>query len=65
MQALYEAILNEKYDKANFRKRILSMGLLKDLNEMQTDVPHRPARLFSFDKVAYKRLTAEGFNFDL
>jgi 8-oxo-dGTP diphosphatase len=65
MQALYEAILDEKFDKANFRKRILSMGLLKDLNELQSDVPHRPGRLFSFDEDAYKRLLAKGFSFGL
>lgn len=65
MQALYEAIFNTKYDKANFRKRILSMGFLKDLKEMQTDVPHRPARLFSFDMEAYETLLAEGTTFGL
>lgn len=65
MQALYEAILNEKFDKANFRKRILSMGLLKDTQRMQTDVPHRPARLFTFDKAAYESLLKKGFNFEL
>lgn len=65
MQLLYEAILGEKYDKANFRKRILSMGLLKDLKEMQTDVPHRPARLFSFDEQKYIDLKSKGFSFGL
>lgn len=65
MQALYEAILGERYDKANFRKRILSMGLLNDLNELQTDVPHRPGRLFSFDEEKYKILISKGFSFGL
>ena len=65
MQALYEAIFNTKYDKANFRKRILSMGFLKDLKEMQTDVPHRPARLYSFDLEAYERLLSKGVTFEL
>lgn len=65
MQALYEAILGERYDKANFRKRILSMGLLKDLNELQTDVPHRPGRLFSFDEGKYEVLISKGFSFGL
>lgn len=64
MQALYENILNEKFDKANFRKRILSMGLLKDTKRMQSDVPHRPARLFTFDKEAYQNLLKKGTNFE-
>lgn len=65
MQSLYEAILNEEFDKANFRKRILSMGLLKDTKKMQSDVPHRPARLYSFDQPAYEKLLTKGFNFEL
>jgi len=65
LQALYEAILNERYDKANFRKRILSMNLLYALKENQKDVPHRPARLYSFDKKRYDELRAKGFSFEL
>ncbi len=65
MQSLYEAILGERYDKANFRKRILSMGFLKDLNELQQDVPHRPGRLFSFDEEKYQHLKSKGFSFGL
>lgn len=65
LQALYEAMLDECYDKANFRKRILSMNLLKSLEENQKDVPHRPARLYSFDKKRYDELRAKGFSFEL
>lgn len=65
MQNLYEALLNTKFDKANFRKKILSMNLLKDSNKMQTAVSHRPARLFSFDKKAYKSLLEKGYSFEL
>jgi len=65
MQLLYEAILNTRFDKANFRKRILSMNLLKDSKKTQTAVSHRPAKLFSFDKMAYKELIEKGFNFEL
>ncbi len=65
LQALYEALLNEVYDKANFRKRILAMNLLINLKESQKDVPHRPARLYSFDKKRYDELIAKGFSFEL
>ncbi len=65
LQALYEAILSESYDKANFRKRILAMNLLINLKENQKDVPHRPARLYSFDKKRYDELIAKGFSFEL
>ena len=36
LQKLYEAILNTRLDKRNFRKKILSMNILIDLNEFQT-----------------------------
>jgi 8-oxo-dGTP diphosphatase len=65
LQALYEALLNETYDKANFRKRILSMNLLISLKENQKDVPHRPARLYKFDKQRYDELISKGFSFEL
>jgi 8-oxo-dGTP diphosphatase len=63
LQELYEAILDEKYDKANFRKRIVSQDLLIDLKEMQKGVPHRPARLYSFDPEKYELLKKKGFSF--
>src|SRR5690606_6714758 len=65
LQHLYEAILEVDLDKRNFRKKILSMNLLKDLKEMQEGVAHRPARLFSFDQDKYVRLEAEGYNFEI
>ncbi len=65
LQHLYEAILETSLDKRNFRKKILSMNLLLDLNEMQEGVPHRPARLYQFDKNKYELFLAEGYVFDL
>lgn len=65
LQRLYEALLNEKYDKANFRKRIVSMNMLISLKENQKDVPHRPGRLYSFDKERYDQLKSKGFSFEL
>ena len=65
LQHLYEAILRTKLDKRNFRKKILSMNLLIDLDEMQEGVPHRPAKLYQFDKERYFKFEAEGFSFEL
>lgn len=65
LQKLYEALLDEKLDKANFRKRILSMNMLSTLKEIQKDVPHRPGRLYSFDKDRYDQLKSKGFSFEL
>ena len=65
LQHLYEAILETELDKRNFRKKILSMDLLIDLDETQEGVAHRPAKLYKFDKERYKELEASGFNFEL
>jgi 8-oxo-dGTP diphosphatase len=65
LQHLYEAILETSLDKRNFRKKILSMNLLLDLDEMQEGVAHRPARLYQFDKTKYEHFLAEGYIFDL
>ena len=65
LQRLYETILEQPLDKRNFRKKIISMGLLADTDEIQQDVAHRAARLYRFDEPAYRRLKKAGFNFEL
>ncbi len=65
LQHLYEAILETELDKRNFRKKILSMNLLIDLDETQAGVAHRPARLYKFDKEKYEKFLDEGFSFEL
>lgn len=55
LQNLYEAILNVKLDRRNFRKKFFSMDFLIDLDEVETDVPHRPGKLYRFDYVKYEK----------
>ncbi|MDX1667622.1 MAG: NUDIX domain-containing protein [Saprospiraceae bacterium] len=65
LQHLYESVLETKLDKRNFRKKILSMDLLVDLNETQEGVAHRPARLYEFHRDKYEEFRDKGFNFEL
>lgn len=66
LQLLYEIILGKELDKRNFRKKLLSLGILKPLNEKQEGVAHRPARLYEFDEEKYRLLEQRGNNsFDL
>jgi 8-oxo-dGTP diphosphatase len=65
LQHLYEAILDREFDKRNFRKKILGMELLNDLNETEKDVSHRAARLYSFNERKYKQLKKQGLNFEI
>lgn len=48
LQRLYEAILERPLDKRNFRKKILSLDLLKPEGRMRAAGAHRPAQLYSF-----------------
>jgi len=47
LQAVYEAILGRQLDKRNFRKKILSLGLLAGAGGVRRG-PHRPAALYAF-----------------
>jgi 8-oxo-dGTP diphosphatase len=65
LQKLYETVLDRQLDKRNFRKKILSMGILLELDEIQQDVAHRAARLYRFDEDRYRKLKRKGFNFEI
>ncbi|HTM19935.1 MAG TPA: NUDIX domain-containing protein [Kofleriaceae bacterium] len=66
LQQLYEVILGQALDKRNFRKKIHSMGLLEETDEMRRFRGRgRPARLYRFDRKRYLELTRQGFSFDL
>ncbi len=65
LQRLYETVLEAPLDKRNFRKKILKMDLLIELDEKQQGVAHRAAKLYQFDEAKYKQLKQKGFNFEL
>lgn len=56
LQNLYETVLSIKMDKRNFRRKLNNLDLLIDLDEIQDDVSHRPAKLYSFDHEKYENL---------
>ncbi len=61
LQQLYESILGvEALNKRNFRTRILKMGVLRETGK-QTNVAHRPATLYSFDRAAYDRMVRDRY----
>ncbi|MEW4453516.1 NUDIX domain-containing protein [Bremerella sp. JC817] len=65
LQHLYEVILDRELDKRNFRKKVLSMEIVQETDEIEKDVAHRAARLYRFDQEAYERLTEQGFHFEI
>lgn len=46
LQHVYELILGEELDKRNFRKRILSLGLVEETGKEKKAGAHRPAKLY-------------------
>lgn len=56
LQKLYEAILDDSFDKRNFRRKILRSSFIIPLNEKQQGVAHKPARLYRFDKSQFHQI---------
>jgi 8-oxo-dGTP diphosphatase len=48
LQRVYEAILDEPLDRRNFRKRMISSGLVEPTGEHRRPGAHRPALLYRF-----------------
>ncbi len=55
LQNVYEAILDIKMDRRNFRKKFFAMDFLVDINQLEQDVPHRPGKLYNFNYTKYKK----------
>jgi 8-oxo-dGTP diphosphatase len=64
LQGCYEAILNKKLDKRNFRKKMLSYGFLKELSEKQKGVSYRAAKLYKFDRRKYSKIFQTDLSMD-
>lgn len=63
LQSLYEAIYQTSLDKRNFTKKILSMGVLKKLNEKEKESSRKGAFYYVFDNVKYEKLQGIGIKF--
>ncbi|MFA6988741.1 MAG: NUDIX domain-containing protein [Candidatus Gastranaerophilaceae bacterium] len=50
LQKAYEIITNKQLDKRNFRKKMVSLGLLSELEEFTKQKSKRPARLYMFNE---------------
>lgn len=65
LQDLYEAIYQRSVDKRNFRKKILSMGILEKLDEKEKETSKKGAYYYTFNKDIYTKLKQNGFYFNL
>ncbi|CAM1355589.1 NUDIX domain-containing protein [Tenacibaculum halocynthiae] len=65
LENLYQTILNRKIDRRNFRKKILSFGILTETDKIHQPSSGRPAKLFKFNDEKYKELEENGFHFEI
>ncbi len=56
LQEVYEKILKKDFDKRNFRKKILSLNVVKDTGSVQEGVQNRPPALYEFTSQKLKEL---------
>ena len=65
LEHLYTTILENNIDRRNFRKKILSFGIVEETDKMSQQGSGRPAKLFRFNKAKYDQLEKEGFHFEI
>lgn len=65
LENLYTSLLGREIDRRNFRKKILSLGMLDELEIKVKKGAGRPANLFQFNKERYFQLKNDGFVFEL
>ncbi len=65
LQSLYETILNEKLDRRNFQKKMLSLGILTRLNEQKQGGAHKAPFLYKFDRKKYQMALKQGLSFGI
>jgi 8-oxo-dGTP diphosphatase len=64
LENLYTEILGKEIDRRNFRKKLLTFGILEELKKKALK-RGRPASMFKFNKKKYNDLCKNGFHFDL
>ena len=52
---VYESILNKEIDRRNFRKKMLSLKLIEDINKTITYKGKKPAKLYKFNSKITKK----------
>ena len=65
LENLYCTILEKEIERRNFRKKILSFGIVEETENYSPIKTGRPAKLFRFNKLKYKELSEEGFHFEI
>lgn len=66
LENLYSKLLNKKIDRRNFKKKIMSFGvIIESKNYAPKKGAGRPGKLYSFDKKQYHKLKKKGIYFEI
>ncbi|QXP54599.1 NUDIX hydrolase [Cellulophaga sp. HaHa_2_95] len=65
LEKLYATLLGRAIDRRNFRKKMLSLNILDELDEKVSKGSGRPANLFKFNDKRYFKLKKEGIIFEI
>jgi 8-oxo-dGTP diphosphatase len=65
LENLYCTILEKEIDRRNFRKKILSFGIVEETEKYGKQIKGRPAKLYKFNNQKYNKLRKEGFLFEI
>lgn len=65
LEKLYSSIIGEEIDRRNFRKKLLSFGIIDETDKFSAKKSGRPAKLFKFNANKYKALEKSGFHFEI
>lgn len=64
LQNLYEAVLDVRFDRSNFAKKMHHFNILTQLDETIWPTPKREAHLYKFNEESYNELKQKGFRLE-
>lgn len=66
LEHLYSTLLDRPIDRRNFKKKVMSLGILDELDEKaKKSGAGRPGNLFQFNKDTYNKLEQDGMHFEI
>lgn len=60
LRVIYEAIIGQPLDRRNFQRKMLSIGLIRKLNETRPSGAHKSPLLYEFNKDKYEEALKNG-----
>ena len=56
IQKIYEQLLEKKIDRRNFRKKLIKLDIIEDLNKISSGKNGRPAKIYRFKNLEGKKI---------